>query len=117
MKKLFLIINFFFVGLLITSFISKTNSTIVKGDVIWEGKGCDFYIIETNQWYVLVELYNGTLYEGDKVYGELHSFNFKNLTNKSRGNRQVKVWIENYWGSKSRCFEWLKNHEKCGLGD
>ena len=117
MKKLIVITQILFLGLLFTSFTTNLNSSTVKGEVIWEGKGCDFYIIETSQWYVLVELYNGTLYEGDKVEGELHSYNFKYLTNKSRGDRQIKVWIENYWVRKNRCFEWLKEHDKCGLGD
>lgn len=117
MKKLKVITQILFLGFLITSFTIRTNSSTVKGEVIWEGKGCDFYIIETNQFYVLIELYSGTLYEGDKIEGELHSYNYNYLTNKSRRDQKIKVWIENYWGSKDRCFEWLREHDKCGLGD
>ncbi len=117
MKRLISVISILFFTLLMTSFQMTPNTTPIKGEVIWEGKGCDFYIIETSQWYVLVEVYSGTLYEDDIVEGELHSYNFKYLKNKSRGDREVKVWVENYWSSKERCFEWLKDHDKCGLGD
>lgn len=117
MKRLIYVISILFFTLLQTSFQMTPTTTPIKGEVIWEGKGCDFYIIETSQWYVLVEVYSGTLYEDDIVEGELHSYNFKYLKNKSRGDREVKVWVENYWSSKERCFEWLKDHDKCGLGD
>jgi hypothetical protein len=118
MKRLIYAVSILFIGLFLVAFTMIPNSSsIVKGEVIWEGRGCDFYIIETSQWYVLVEVYSGTLYEDDIVEGELHSYNFKYLKNKSRGDREVKVWVENYWSSKERCFEWLKDHDKCGLGD
>ncbi|MHB1146862.1 MAG: hypothetical protein ACYC01_04625 [Lutibacter sp.] len=110
-----------FIGLLLvvlsttTSFTSYNNFDDIIGEVIWESDGCDFYIIETNRWFVLVELYNGRLNEGDKVKGDLHSYNFKYLINLSRSDSEIKVWVENYWGSKDRCFEWLKENEKCGF--
>jgi hypothetical protein len=117
MKRLISAISILFFTVLMNSFQMTPNTTPIKGEVIWEGKGCDFYIIETSQWYVLVEVYSGTLYEDDIVEGELHSYNFKYLKNKSREDREVKVWVENYWSSKERCFEWLKDHGKCGLGN
>lgn len=98
-----------------TSFTSNKNSDETIGVVIWEGDGCDYYIIETNKWFVLVEWYKGKLYEGDKVKGNLHSYNFKYLINLSRGGSEVKVWVENYWGSNDRCFEWLKENKKCSF--
>jgi hypothetical protein len=111
-------VSILFLSIFLTSFNANKNpSSIVKGEVIWEGKGCDFYIIETSQWYVLVEVYTGVLYQDDIVEGELHTYNFKNIRNISRGSKEVKVWIENYWGSKERCFEWLREHRKCGLGE
>ncbi len=117
MKRLILIFSMLFLGFFLVGFTMFANSSNVKGEVIWEGKGCDFYIIQTNQWYVLVEVYSGALNEDDIVEGELHSYKYKYLKNKSRGDREVKVWVENYWSNKERCFEWLKDHDKCGLGD
>ena len=98
-----------------SSFTFTSNSEDAIGEVIWEKSGCDYYIIETKKWYVLVEWYRGKLYKGDKVKGDLHAYNYKYLTNLSRNNSEVKVWVENYWGSKDRCFEWLKENEKCGF--
>ena len=113
MKNRIFILKILMISFLMSSYTLNTNVSMNKGEVIWEGKDCDYYIIETNQWFVLVELYNGRLYDGDKVVGELHTYNFKYLTNETRGDRQVKVWIENYWSNKERCFEWLKDHNKC----
>lgn len=115
MKRILWIILLFGMMFPLTSFTSSSNSDGIVGEVIWEGSGCDFYIIQTSSYFVLVEWYNGNLYKGDKVKGDLHSYNFKYLTNLSRSDSKVKVWIENYWFSKDRCFEWLKEHEKCGF--
>lgn len=93
----------------------NTDASDLRGEVIWVGENCDFYIIETNQFFVLVELYSGLMYKYDILEGELHSYNFKYLMNKTRGDRKVKVRIENYWQSKENCIEWLKEHDKCDL--
>lgn len=84
----------------------------VDGEVIWDGGGCDYYIIETSRYYVLAERYSGRLEEGDKVSGDLHSYSFHELRNKSRDS-EVRVYVENYWSSKDTCFEWLSDHDKC----
>jgi hypothetical protein len=94
---------------------ANANANDVEGIVIWEKNGCDYYIIETNKFFVLVEWYKGKLYEGDKVVGQLHSYNFKYLINKSRNNAEVKVYIENYWFTKEECFKWLRENNKCGF--
>jgi len=100
-----------------TSFTSISTSDDIVGEVIWEKSGCDFYIVETQKYFVLVEWYKGRLYEGDKLKGELHSYGYKYLKNTSRNDDEVKVYIENYWTFKTICFEWLKEHDKCGLGN
>lgn len=115
MKTKFLLFSIlFFTIFLTTSFISpkKMNVDDIQGQVIWEGKNCDFYIIETRQYYVLVELYSGRLDEGDKVFGELHKYGFKYLQNLKKDS-EIKVYIENYWGSRETCFNWLKDNNKC----
>ena len=102
--------------LILISSTTVLSSDPVVGKVIWEGRGCDFYIIETAQFYVLVEVFSGSLNDGDKIVGELHSYNFKDLINLSRNDTKVRVWIENYWNRKETCFEWLREHDKCGYG-
>ena len=94
-----------------------STSDEIVGEVIWEKNGCDYYIIETNKFFVLAEWYKGRLYEGDKVVGPLHSYGFKFLKNTSRSDGEVKVYIENYWTSKSKCLDWLKEKDKCGMGN
>lgn len=84
----------------------------VDGKVIWDGGSCDYYIIETNRFYVLAERYTGRLNEGDKVSGELHGYRFKYLKNITKDS-EVKVYVENYWPSKDTCFNWLQEHDKC----
>ncbi len=103
------------VAMTITSFTSTINANDIEGTVIWEKNGCDYYIIETNKFFVLVEWYKGKLNSGDKVIGQLHSYNFKYLQNKSRSNDEVKVYIVNYWLKKEECFKWLKENKKCGF--
>jgi len=115
MKRLIQITILLAIIFSMTSFSSASSYDDIVGEVIWEGNGCDYYIIETKRYFVLIERYNGNLYEGDKVKGELHSYNFKNITNLSRNDSKVKVWIENYWVSKESCFDWLKENEKCGF--
>lgn len=109
---LFLLLTF----LLTTSFTPNYKTTIddIQGEVIWEGKNCDFYIVETRRYFVLVELYRGRLDDGDKVEGELHRYGFKYLKNLKKDS-EIKVYIENYWRSKETCFEWLKDNKKCEL--
>jgi hypothetical protein len=115
MKALLKSTILFVVAMTITSFASTTYANDKEGTVIWEKSGCDYYIIETNQFFVLVEWYKGKLYNGDKVVGDLHSYNFKVIKNKSRNNDEVKVYIENYYTTKDECFKWLKENKKCGF--
>lgn len=112
--KFLLLAALFFTIFLTTSFISPKSHNFddIQGEVIWEGKNCDFYIIETRQYYVLVELYKGRLDEGDKVSGELHKYGFKYLQNLKKDS-EIKVYIENYWVSKQTCFDWLRDNKKC----
>ena len=88
-----------------------------QGRVIWDGPGCSFVIIETSVWYILAEEYSGYLSNGDIVESEdgnsLASYGFKNF--KKNGNATLRVYVENYYGTKDRCFEWLKDRGKCGF--
>ena len=61
--------------------------------------GCDHFVVETNLGYSLLEWYGGvtTIWEGDNVFGELHSYGFKDIEFQGRG--KMRVWIEDYWMS------------------
>lgn len=59
--------------------------------------GCDYFVVETSGGYSLLEWYGGVVFiwEGDKVFGELHSYGFKDIYIENRG--EMRVWIEDYW--------------------
>lgn len=112
MKKILLLL----VLISLTSFKNKElNTDDIIGEVIWEKNHCDFYIVETKSYFVLVEWYQGNINNGDKLKGELHSYSFKYLINMSRNNEKIKVYIENYWSTKKECFDWLRKNNKCGF--
>ena len=115
MKKLISILLFVLMTFLTSSFAFKSESRDIDGRVVWVGKRCDFCVVETRTWFVLVEIYNGNLSENDFISGDLHSYGSKKILNKSQRNREVRVYIENYWGRKDTGFEWLKSHNKCEL--
>ena len=82
-----------------------------KGVVIFDAKS-DYHIVETSRFYVLVEWYSGPDFsKGDVIYGDLHSYNFK-MVRVNNNTKETKVYIENYWTSKERCMEWLREHNK-----
>lgn len=89
----------------------KEDSSCVDGVVVYEGKD-DVYVIETRRGYTIAERYNGAyLKVGDKVRGPLHKFSFKYLL-KKKGEREIRVYIEDYMMSEDEVNEWLKEHDK-----
>lgn len=92
---------------------SKLNSTssinTIQGRVIYEGRG-DYYIVETQSYYVLLEPLCGWLNEGDILNGDLHSFGLKKVL--KNGKDVLDVDIEDYWSDINRCYDWLKDHDK-----
>ena len=86
----------------------KETDDCVEGVVVYEGNG-DYYIVETNRGYTVLERYNGRLDEGDKVRGELNKYNFKYLINRNKDS-EVRVYIEDYMLSDKSALEWLGEH-------
>ena len=115
MKRLFIIAQILLLAFLFSTSKLNTKPNEQWGKVVWKGKTCDYYIIETYKWFVLLELYNGTLKKGDEVTGDLHTYGLKKLYNKSRASRKLNGWIENHWQSKDKCIEWLKTNKKCDI--
>lgn len=86
----------FFVLLIFCPAIAMSSS--VTGIVVLEATpGCDHFIVETNGGYSLLEWYGGvvSIWEGDKVFGEIHSYGFKDIYIDGRG--EMRVWVEDYW--------------------
>lgn len=111
MKKLLILLLTLSTLIFIFSFSSKNYD--VKGKVIWVGSSCDFLIVETPRFFVIVENYYGKdIREDDILIGELHSYNFKEVYN-VRKDMMQRIYIENYHNDKYTCDEWIKNNAKC----
>ncbi|KAA0876464.1 hypothetical protein [Nitrincola tapanii] len=87
-------------------------SSSVTGVVVLEDTpGCDHFVVETSGGYSLLEWYGGvvTIWEGDKVFGEIHSYGFKDIYIDGRG--EMRVWVEDYWVSDRDALEYF--HSNC----
>lgn len=105
-------ITFILLGLLVF-FPSMAITSSVTGVVVLEDTpSCDHFIVETSQGYSLLEWFGGvvTIWEGDKVLGEIHSYGFKDIYIGGRG--KMRVWVEDYWMSDSEALKYF--HSNCG---
>jgi len=76
-----------------------------KGSVVLYKSGCDYYIVETNMGYVLLEWFGGSdPSEGDILVGDYESYGMKDIYNLS-ADAETKVWVEEFWLSKDRVLE------------
>lgn len=82
-----------------------------KGTVVYYKSGCDYYIVETNMGYVILEWYGGNdPSEGDVLAGDYETYGMKAIYNISASS-ETKVWVEDFWLSKSSAIE--KYRDKC----
>lgn len=93
----------------------EPSSNDCEGIVVYEGRG-DYFIVETRRGYTVLEVYNGILYEDQKVKGELNSYNFHYILNVNRDS-EVRVYIEDYMLSAERALDWLGSHNKLKYSD
>lgn len=98
MKKL----SFFLIGLHCTLGFAQTFGVVIKADGDCPAR-YDRIVIETRSGYVLAEHYRGRFFEGRRVYGNLHSYGFKDVTvNES----EARIYIDDYMASRSKAIEW-----------
>jgi len=92
--------------------IALTQSVYAaKGVVVYYKSGCDYYIVETNMGYSLLEWYGGNdPSEGDTLVGNYESYGMKTIYNLTV-NSETKVWVEDYQLSKDSVLE--KYYDKC----
>ena len=89
--------------------ISGTLNAEVKGIVVLDHYQCnssDHIVIETNLGYTLAEVYSGysDTYEGHIIFGELHSYGFKEIFKK--GKNVGRIYVDNYMVGKSSALKW-----------
>ncbi|QIK80891.1 hypothetical protein G7069_04310 [Lysobacter sp. HDW10] len=91
--------------------LAPTLAFAAKGVVVYYESGCSYFIVETNLGYALLEWYGGhDPSKGEIIAGDFESFGFKNVYNLT-ADRETKVWVDNFWLSKSRAIE--KYYDKC----
>jgi hypothetical protein len=90
--------------------ISNLYASNDRGTVVYDAKG-DYYVIETDSYdYVIVELYSGSLYEGDILFGDFTSYGFQDCYNQY--DSEIRIYIEDWGLTKSSAIRWLENHDK-----
>lgn len=94
-------------GVLCASVVAQTAGIVVKADGDCPA-GYDRMIFETRSGYVLAEHYRGRFSEGRRVYGNLHSYGFKDV---KVNDNDARVYIEDYRASKDRAIEWCFGDE------
>ena len=84
---------------------------VVAEDIL----SCDYFVVETNMGFTLLEWYGGTwaIWVGDVVYGDLHSYGMKNIDIEGRG--EMRVWVDDYWASEADAARYF--YGKCNLSN
>ncbi len=100
--------------LLVATLLSLTMlqaAIAAQGEVVLKKSGCDYYIVETNNGFVLLEWYGGNDPDvGDTIVGDFEKYGMKTLHNLTH-DKQTKVWVEDFWLSKDSAIK--KYNEKC----
>jgi len=53
-----------------------------RGDVVYSGSYCGYYVVETNYGYTIIQNVSGPrVYEGDVIYGDFGNFGNRNFYN------------------------------------
>ncbi|MBW3470450.1 hypothetical protein [Arthrospiribacter ruber] len=99
-----------YVMILCFTFLSSL-AYAVKGKVVFRISGCDYFIVETNIGYALLEWYGGNDPDKDDIIiGDFESYGMKDIYNNTTDS-ELRVWVEDYWLSWEDALE--KLYENC----
>lgn len=78
-----------------------------SGVVVFNKSGCrGRYVVETTMGYAILEWFGGhDPLEGERIQGDFESYGMKEIY--FGNSREGKVWLEDYWLSRSRAQEKL----------
>ena len=80
-----------------------------EGIVVATFSGCSYFIADGNRGLYVLEWFGGySPYEGDLIYGDICSYGMKNV--KYSNGRTGKVWVEDFWESKSAAMDEINDH-------
>jgi hypothetical protein len=99
-------------AVLVALCLSSVGLYAAKGTVALVVKGCDYYVVDAPLGYAVLEWYGGNVpQKGDVLAGDFESYGMKDLYNLSKNGAETRVWVENYWLSKSRAIDII--NDKC----
>ena len=71
-----------------------------KGVVVFTRSSCDYYIVETQSGFALLEWYGGyTPDQGDVIVGDFESYGMKDIYDVT-ADSDTTVWVEDYFLSQ-----------------
>ena len=82
-----------------------------EGVVVLKKSGCDYFLVETEAGFALLEWFGG--YDpdvGDVIVGQIESYGSYDVYDLSTDD-ELTVWVEDYWLSKSEAIR--KYYEEC----
>lgn len=88
--------------------LAQTSGVVVKADGDCPAR-YDRMVIETRSGYVLAEHYRGRFIEGRTVYGNLHSYGFKDV---NVNGIDARIYIDDYMASRDKALEWCFGDDK-----
>lgn len=104
--------NFSKAAIVLGAIVIANTSFAAKGVVVHYPGGCDYYIVETNMGYVLLEWYGGSdPREGDALVGDFEAYGMKTIFNLTQDS-ETRVWVEDYWLDEESVIE--NFYEQCG---
>ncbi len=86
-------------------------SGAAHGFVVLRKGSCDYFLVETPAGYDLLEWYGGNdPARADELTGNFEEYGFHDIYNLT-ADEELRVWVEDYWLSKSSGLERL--YDKC----
>lgn len=93
--------------LLFPALASAAVGIVVADHYKCEGEGSsDRIVIETNMGFTLAQVYSGysATFEDRKIYGDLNSYGFKDVTNEN--GDEARIYIDDYMATEDSAREW-----------
>ena len=85
--------------------VATPVANAAKGVVVYYKSGCDYYVVETDKGFSLLEWYGGNdPSEGDVIVGDYEAYGMKDIYNLT-ADSETTVWVEEFWLSKSSVIE------------
>lgn len=88
------------------TFVPLTASA-ASGIVTHTIDGCDYFVVEADAGFSLLEMYGGPDPErGDEIVGDIESYGVHKIYNKTN-DTELSVWVEEFWLSEDDALEEL----------